>query len=64
MPFLVAIELTGFPSFCEFIEAHVELVAGKILLHLTGFFFGEHANLRKVIDDYNAFRRAGCSMSK
>lgn len=58
MPLAVATKLSGFPSLCEFIKAHVELVAGKILLNLTGFFFGEHARLSKVFVNYNAFRSA------
>ena len=32
MPFVVAIELAGFPRLREFIEAHFEVFAGKIFL--------------------------------
>ena len=59
MLFLVAIELAYLPSLCEFIEAHVEVVSGKVLLHLTRFFLSEHTPLRQVLVGYR-LRYVGC----
>ena len=59
MLFLVAVELAYLPSLCEFIEAHVEVVSGKVLLHLTRFFLSEHTPLRQVLVGYR-LRYVGC----
>lgn len=52
MTVFIIVELASFPSLSEFIKAHVELVTGGILLHLTVFFFGKRTTLREFVIYY------------